>query len=59
MSLEWAIKVLSKMADSLAPLPVGDESGSLVNWSLQEVRRKNWRWKKSNKWYCYTSKLLC
>jgi hypothetical protein len=40
MSLKWAIKVFKKIADGFASLPVGDKSGSLVNWGLQRVWRE-------------------
>jgi hypothetical protein len=40
MSLKWAIKVFRKIADGFASLPVGDKSGSLVNWALQRPWRE-------------------
>jgi len=48
MSPKWAIKVLRKIADSLASLPAWDKEGSLVNWSPQEVWRENRGRNKSN-----------
>jgi hypothetical protein len=40
MSLKWAIKVLRRMADGFASLPVGDKSGCSVKRGLRGEQRE-------------------